>query len=79
MSQCRRMSQALDSLVLTARLVGNTDGNLVVAIKERRRLRISKIGPGLAFRDGGPGGAEVAGLIGLLDAGVNYRNARGGD
>ncbi len=58
-------------------LVGNSD--LVVAMKERRRLRISKIGQGLAFLDDGPGGAEGAGPLGLLDAGANDRNARGGD
>ncbi len=44
-------------------LVGNVEGDLVVAMKERRRLRVPQIGEGLAFRDGGPGGAEGAGPL----------------
>ncbi len=31
------------------------------------------------FRDGGPGGAEGAGPFGLLHAGADDRNVRGGD
>ncbi len=42
-------------------LVGYADRDLVVAMQERRRLGITKVGEGLAFCDGGPGGAEGAG------------------
>jgi hypothetical protein len=48
-------------------------------MQERRRLRVPNVGEGLPLRDGGPGGAEGAGPLGLLDAGTDDRNARGGD
>ena len=60
-------------------LVGYADRDLVVAMQERRRLGITKVGEGLAFRDGDPGGAEGAGLLGLLHARADDWNARGGD
>ncbi len=58
-------------------LVGDADSDLVVAMQERRRLRVPKVGEGLPLRDGSPGGAEGAGPLGLLDAGTDDRNARG--
>ncbi len=60
-------------------LVGDADSDLVVAMQKRWRLRVSKVGEGLPLRDGGPGGTEGAGPLGLLDAGTDDGNARGGD
>ncbi len=48
-------------------------------MQERRRLGVTKVGEGLAFRDGGPGGAEGAGPLGYLHAGADDWNAGGGD
>ena len=59
--------------------VGDADSDFVVAVQERRRLRVAKVGEGLAFGDGRPGGAEGAGPFGLLDAGADDWNTRGGD
>ncbi len=47
--------------------------------RRRRGLRVPKVGEGLPLRDGGSGGAEGASPLGLLDAGADDRNARGGD
>ena len=59
--------------------VGDANSDFIVAMKERRRLGVAKVGEGLAFRDGGPGGAESAGPFGFLHAGADDGNARGGD